>query len=97
MIKEIYGWMEDAPNSCDLIAEDIANDLGSSHYQNTRGDNWREALPLRFNLPPSLIGLGINLRDVFKAMRSGEFRSYMTFLRCSDSYVDQIIQKADRA
>lgn len=93
MIKEIYGWKATQPSSCSLIAEDIAHDLDSISSQTPDGNSWRTALPLSHSIPPLFTEYGIYLRDMLKALQSGEFQSYMSFLRCNDPHVTRLLRR----
>lgn len=93
MFRDIYGWDSNKAHSCHLIAEDIANDLDDRELENYGPDKWRQALPLRYSLPPILAEYAVYVRDIWKAKRSGEFQSYMSFLRCRDPYVSRLLRR----
>jgi surface carbohydrate biosynthesis protein len=94
MMDEVYGWTAGAAGTCALIAEDIARDLGESPQVATSREAWNEALPMRYRLPPALAEAAMRVRDLARALRSGQFRSYMSFLRSSDAHVDRLIRRA---
>lgn len=95
MLTDIFGWKATQPSSCSLIAEDIAKDLDSmsSQASASSGSSWKTALPLRYSMPPIMAEYALHLRDIVKAMRSGEYRSYMSFLSCDDPHVTQLLRR----
>ena len=93
MIDDIYGWSVGQPSACDIIADDIAQDLATLDGAKSTKSAWKEALPLKYSLPPGLVEHATYVRDLVRAARSGQFQSYMAFLGSHDRLVSKLIRR----
>ena len=90
LLEALYSWPSTVSAS-ELIAEDIAQDIVT--VPELEASVWKRKLPLRYEIPVQLASLGVSLRMFLIALRSGEFKAYVDFLRTTDPAVESLLQK----
>jgi len=90
LLGDLYSWPGESA-ACDLIAADLAQDLAGQPEEGI--EVWREKMPLRYKIPLPLALLGARLRMLLTAVRSGEFKAYLDFIRTSDPAVEGLIRR----
>jgi surface carbohydrate biosynthesis protein len=90
LLQELYAW-PGRDSACELIAKDIARDIEVA--QEHGASEWKQQLPLRYDIPLPLASLAAKLRMFLITLRSGEFNAYWDFLRTTDPAIEKLLRK----
>jgi hypothetical protein len=90
LLQVLYAWPGHSSAS-ELIAKDIARDLWTASEKSKR--DWKQHLPLRYELPLPIASIAATLRKFLITLRSGEFKAYLDFLRTTDPAIEKLLRK----